>query len=165
MMLQLMANVLGARLPLLTGHSAAAQPEHGSRQAAGSIEFLYGLMPAPLVARHAGVHPERKMHGGAPSHSSIHLVVALFDEESGARVSDAGVDASGVDASVSLLGGACVRKRLQSMTITDRPSYGEFFVIGVPGLYRISFEARRPGAAGISYLELEHRVAREGSSP
>jgi hypothetical protein len=159
MNLQVMGIVLAAWLAFFMGRSLAAQPEHGTRQAAGSIEFQYGLMPAALVARHAEEHPERKMHGGAPSRSNMHLVVALFDKQRGARVSDAEVEAT-----VSLLGGGSQRKRLQPMTIADLPSYGEFFAMGVPGLYRIRFEARRPGEAGISYAEFEHRIAREGSS-
>ena len=96
---------------------------------------------------------------GAPSRSSTHLVVALFDRQSGARVADAEVEAT-----VTLLGGASVRKRLQPMAIADQPSYGQFFSMSVPGLYRIRLEARRPGAAGVAYAEFEHRVAREGPS-
>ena len=160
MKLQVMGIVFGAWLALFMSHSPAAQPEHGTRQAAGGIEFQYGLMPAALVAHHAGEHPERKMHGDPPSRSSMHLVVALFDKQGGARISDAEVEAT-----VTLLGGASVRKRLQPMTIADQPSYGEFFSMGVPGLYRIRFEAKRPGTTGIAYAEYEHRVARGGSSP
>ena len=148
-----------AWLMALACSALAAQVEHAPRRSSGDIQFEYGLMPAAVVARHAKDHPERKMHGGAPSPSSTHLVVALFDRQSGARIADAEVEAT-----LTLLGGASVRKRLEPMTIADQPSYGEFFSLGVPGLYRIRFEARRPGAPGVAYAEFEHRIGREGSS-
>jgi hypothetical protein len=159
MKIRLMGLVFGAWLAALAGLVLAAQPEHSPRQASGQIDFQYGLMPAALVARHAKEHVERKMHGGVPSPSSTHLVVALFDKQSGARISDAEVEAT-----VTLLGSTSVRKRLEPMTIADQPSYGEFFSMGVAGLYRIRFEARRPGAAGVAFAEFEHRVVREGPS-
>jgi hypothetical protein len=149
----------GAWLAAVTGIAPAAQIEHAPRRTSGDIEFHYGLMPAELVARHADDHVERKMHGGGESASDTHLVVALFDRKSGARISDAEVEAS-----VTLLGGASMRKRLERMTIADQPSYGAYFPMGVPGLYRIRFEARRAGAPGIAYAEFEHRVGREGSA-
>jgi hypothetical protein len=151
--------VYGAWLAVVASSALAAQIEHAPRRSSGDIEFQYGLMPAGLVARHIKEHPERKMHGGGGSTSSTHLVVALFDKQSGTRIADAEVEAT-----VTLLGGTSVRKRLEPMTIADQPSYGEFFSIGVPGLYRIRFEARRPGAAGVAFAEFEHRVGREGSS-
>jgi hypothetical protein len=137
----------------------AAQIEHAPGRSSGDIAFEYGLVPAAVVARHAKDHAERGMHGGAPARSSTHLVVALFDRQSGARVFDAEVEAT-----VTLLGGASERKRLQPMTIADQPSYGQFFSMGVPGVYRIRFEARRTGAAGVAFAEFEHRVRREESS-
>jgi hypothetical protein len=143
----------------LAGSALAAQIEHMPRRSSGDIQFEYGLVPAAVVARHAKDHAEREMHGGAPSRSSTHLVVALFDRQSGARVADAEAEAT-----VTLLGGASVRKRLQPMAIADQPSYGQFFSMSVPGLYRIRLEARRPGAASVAYAEFEHRVAREGPS-
>jgi hypothetical protein len=84
-------------------------------------------MPAVLVARHAKEHVERKMHGGAPSPSSTHLVVALFDKQSGARVSDAEVEAT-----VTLLGSTSARKRLKPMAIADQPSFGGILLHGRP---------------------------------
>jgi hypothetical protein len=150
---------LGAWLTLSGDYTVAVQHEHSVRQVGGGIEFQYGLMPAALVARHAENHPERKMHGGAVSRSGVHLVVALFDKQSGERVADAEVEVT-----IGLLGGASVRKRLQPMAIADQPSYGEFFAMGAPGLYRIRFEAKRPGVAGIAYAEFEHRVATKGGA-
>lgn len=149
----------GAWLAAVAGSALATQIEHAPRRSSGDIEFQYGLMPAKEVARHAEDHVERKMHGGVEPASDTHLVVALFDRHNGARISNAEVEAS-----VTLLGGASQRKRLERMTVADQLSYGGYFSMGVPGLYRIRFEARRAGAPGIAYAEFEHRVGREGSA-
>ena len=128
MKLRLVWLIYGAWLAVVTGSALATQIEHATRRTSGDIEFQYGLMPAKVVARHAKDHVERKMHGGSESSSSTHVVVALFDRKSGARISDAEVEAT-----VTLLGSASVRKRLEPMTVADQPSYGAFFSMGVPG--------------------------------
>lgn len=53
-------------------------------------------------------------------------------------------------ATVSLVGGTTVTRRLESMTIAGQPSFGGFFVIGMPDIYRLRFEARRPGVAEVA---------------
>ena len=158
-LLRSMAAGLCVLLAILAGAAAAAQLEHAARWAGGGIDFQYGLMPAEVVARHAKDHPEAKMHGGAPAKGDTHVVVALFDKQSGARIADAEVDAT-----VALLGGASIRKRLEPMAIGGLPSYGGFFSMGAPGLYRIRFEARAPAMSGTAFAEFEHRIGREAAS-
>jgi hypothetical protein len=129
---------------------AYAQPAHAVRQS-GELQFHFGVVPAELVLRHPGEHPERQMHGkGAPRGS--HLVVALFEAQAGKRVADAEVTAH-----VTLAGGPSVTKRLEPMRIAGQPSFGAYVPIGAPGVYRIRFEAKRPGAAPAT-AEFEHRV-------
>lgn len=50
----------------------------------------------------------------------------------------------------------------EPMAIANQASFGGFFPLPAPGIYRLRFEARRPGIAGISSAEFEYRVAREG---
>ena len=47
------------------------------------------------------------------------------------------------------------------MAIANQPSFGGFFPLDVPGIYRIRFEVRRPGIAEVAAAEFEHRVSLE----
>jgi len=60
-----------------------------------------------------------------------------------------------------MLGGTSVAKRLEPLVIANQPSFGGFFLLGVPGIYRIRFEVRRPGVAEVPAAEFEHRVLLE----
>ena len=142
---------------LWAGQVFAADTAHAPRQPGQNIVFHYGVVPAEVVLAHSSEHAERKVHGGAVSKGSNHLVVALFDAAKGERIADAEVTAT-----VTLLGGASVTKRLEPMAIADQPSFGRFFSMGVPGIYRRRFEARRPGTAEVAAAEFEYRVSPEG---
>ena len=142
---------------LSAGRLFAAEPAHAVRQATGRIVFHYGVVPAQVVLAHPDRHPERKMHGGAAPKGASHLVVAVFDAAKGERIADAEVTAT-----VSLLGGGSVTKRLEPMAIAGQPSFGGFFSLGMPGIYRLRFEARRPAVAQPDSAEFEYRVPPEG---
>ncbi len=85
------------------------------------------------------------------------MVVALFDAAKGERIARAEVTAT-----VSLLGGAAVTRRLEPMMIAGQPSFGGFFSLGAPGIYKLRFEARRPGVQDVASADFEHRVSPEG---
>jgi hypothetical protein len=59
-------------------------------------------------------------------------------------------------------GPALFTRRLEPMTIADQPSFGGFFSLGMPGIYRLRFEVRRPGIAQPASAEFEYRVSPEG---
>lgn len=139
------------------GQVFAAEPAHSQRRTVQDVEFHYALAPAAIVLAHPDQHPEREMHGGVPSKGASHLVLALFDAAKGQRIAEAEVMAT-----VTLLGGASVTRRLESMRIADQPSFGGFFSLGAPGIYRIRFEVRRPGSPAAASAEFEHRVSAEG---
>jgi hypothetical protein len=134
--------------------SALAQGAHGSRQNSDGLLFHYGLVPAALVLAHPDKHPEREMHGGARRGES-HVVLALFDGDR--RVSEAEVTMH-----VTLAGGPSVTRRLEPMTIAGQPGFGAFVSVGAPGIYRLRFDVRRPGHAGVASAQFEHRVSPEG---
>lgn len=143
--------VLAGVVAAFLAAAAQAQPAHAIRQSA-DLQFHYGVVPAELVLRHPEQHPERQMHGkGAPPRGS-HLVLTLFEAQSGKRVAMAEVTAH-----VTLAGGPSVTKRLEPMNIADQPSFGAFVPIGAPGIYRIRFEVKRPGAERAE-AEFEHRI-------
>lgn len=141
---------------LVAAPAFTADPGH-ALQHVQDIMFHYGVVPAEMVLAHSDRHPERAMHRGSAPRGSSHVVVALFDAERGERIADAEVSAT-----VTMLGGASVTKRLEPMAIASQPSFGAFFSMGVPGIYRLRFEARRPGVAGIASAEFEYRVSPEG---
>lgn len=122
------------------GQLLAAEPAHALRQGGREAVFHYG-----------------EMHGGAAPRGASHLVVALFDAAKGERIANADVTAS-----VTLLGGGSVTKRLEPMTIPDQPSFGGFFSLGVPGIDKLRFEARRPGTAQAAAADFEYPVSPEG---
>jgi hypothetical protein len=108
----------------------------------GGYAIYVGILPAQIVQGHPGEHPERKMHDGAPpGRNQFHVMVALFDAASGARVEDAHVSAK-----VGEPGLAPVEKRLDSMPIAGAMSYGNYFPMPAPGPYRIDLRIDRPSA-------------------
>ena len=151
--------ILGLALVLvaagLMAGAAAAQGAHASRQASGGLLFHYGLVPAEVVLAHPQSHAEREMHGGARRGES-HIVLALFDANDQTRIAQAEVTLH-----ITLAGGASTTKRLEPMTIAGQPGVGGFVSVGVPGIYKIRFDVRRPGAAGAANAEFEHRVSPE----
>ena len=135
----------------------AAQPAHGLREASGAVVFEYGWVPAARVAEHPSEHTKSKMHGRTRGQWGSHIVVALFDRASDARISDATVEVR-----ITSLGGAAVTKALEPMSIDGLPSYGGYVSWVRPGIYRSRLEARGPSITGVASGEFEHRIAREG---
>lgn len=112
-----------------------------SKTVDGLLVYI-GLMPAQLLKAHAPSHTERKMHGGVPSGKhEYHFIVAIFDAETGERITNASVSAR-----LSPLGMVGPRKPLEPMEIAGAVTYGEFFELPTSDQYVISVEIKRPGA-------------------
>ena len=62
-------------------------------QVVDGVAVYFGMIPAELVRGHPREHPEGVMHGGVPVGES-HLTVAVFDDKTGRRISDAEVTAA-----------------------------------------------------------------------
>lgn len=138
----------GALLPAM----AQAQPAHSAQQGGGLL-FHYGVVPAEVVLAHAEGHAERGMHQGKAKRGTSHIVLALFEEKSGQRLADAEVTLH-----LTLAGGRSATTKLEPMTIAGQAGYGAFVSMSVPGIYRLRFDARQPGAARSAHAEFEHRV-------
>lgn len=127
-------------LALVAVPSIAAALDLGQTKTAGGLTAYIGMMPAEIVKGHAPSHPEVQAHGGAPSGAhEYHLVVALFDAASSARIGDVKVAAR-----VSSLGLAGPRKVLEPMQIAGTITYGNYFDLPGKGPYRIDVEVERP---------------------
>lgn len=128
-------------LMLLAGITAlsvdAANPM--SRSVDG-VAIYVGVVPAAIVRGHASEHAESRMHGGAAV-GGQHVMIALFDDKSGARIADA-------DVSATVSGPKRYReeKHLEPMLVGSAPSYGNYFSLYEPGAYRIALQIRPAGA-------------------
>lgn len=122
---------------------AAAQPE-----VVDGVAVYMGVVPAEIVSEHAPQHIDPQMPWGADWR---HVMVAVFDAESGARLTGAEVTAlvSGPD-------GDSVRRRLEPMVLGSTITYGDYFRLPAPGLYRIRIGVRGPELQGAVEAEFEY---------
>jgi hypothetical protein len=126
---------------LLAAAPASANEDENYKVSEGLGVYL-GVMPAGIVKGHPESHPEATMHGGVPSgRHEYHLIIAVFDAATGARVENAKVTAT-----VSGLGHVGENSlQLESMEIAGTVTYGGF--VDLPGTdrYDIRVETSVPG--------------------
>lgn len=131
---------------------AAVQAADDYTRSADGLTAYLGVMPAEIVRGHPPGHPEQAMHGGTPKGShQYHVVAALFDSASGARISDATVTAQ-----ISGLGLAGSKAKLEPMEIAGTISYGGFFNLPGRDLYTVRLTIERPGAARAVELNFKY---------
>ncbi len=132
--------VFAALLWLIPSIDKVPAQDDLSRTAGGLTVYL-GVIPAELTKGPPSHIPEPEMHGGVPRGShEFHVVAAIFDAVSGARVSDATVTAQ-----VSGIGLAGTKKTLETMQIAGTTTYGGFFNLPGPDLYTVKLAIERPG--------------------
>jgi hypothetical protein len=107
----------------------------------GVLAYL-GVLPAAMVRGHPRSHPEATMHGGVPEgRHQYHLVFALFDAASGARIETAQVSVEVMG--LGHIGGT--RLDLEPMMIADTVTWGTFVELPGRDSYEISFNVVLPG--------------------
>lgn len=120
----------------------------------GGIELYMGVIPAEVI-RGRGSGEERSMHGGVPAGSDgYHLVIALFDQASGDRITDARVTAR-----VSVPGKAVVEIPLDPMKVADVVTYGNYVVLSDQTTNRISLQVQRVGKHPVN-LDFQYATGR-----
>lgn len=142
-------------LCLLALNPAGAAPTKAPEtfQIIDGVAIYLGVMPAQIVSGHRATQQEKRMHGGIPKgRNSVHLVVALFDDDSDQRIEDAQITAS-----VSELGVGGETKKLDTMRIADNVSYGNYFDMVGDKTYRIQLSIRLPGQAQVIKASFFHR--------
>lgn len=108
----------------------------GQSKTASGLTVYLGMMPAAIIGGHPKGHAEAQAHGGPPrGQHAYHVVLAIFDAASGARIENVKVTAR-----VSGLGLAGPRKSLEPMRIADTTTYGNYFDLPGKGPYRIDVE-------------------------
>lgn len=134
----LLAMALFTSFPL---QYAAAQ----TSQTVGGIEINYGVVRARDVAAAQDKDPamhERKRR----RRSAHHLVVALSDAKTGERITDATVVAT-----VTPLGLAPSKRKLQQMRVDGTTSYGNYFDFPASSApFRISLSITRPAHSPVT---------------
>jgi hypothetical protein len=118
------------------------------------VAVYLGVVPAEIVKGHPSGHAETTMHGGSPKgRHEYHVVAAIFDAATGARVSDATVTAQ-----ISGLALSGPTRKLESMEIAKTISYGGFFDLPGPDLYTIRLAVQRPGSQPVVLdFKYDHR--------
>jgi len=124
--------------------SSAIAEDTELHQVVDGVAIYLGVLPAEMIRGHPKAHPESQMHGGIPTERRYHLTVAIFDDTSSERITNAEVTVKVVGS-----GGSAVRKALEPMQIAGKRSYGNYF--RMPGIspYRIEIQIRRPESPGI----------------
>lgn len=111
-----------------------------ARKTVDSTTVFLGVVPAAITRTHPSDHIERQMHGGAPDRSihNIHVLVAVFDGNTGARVTNARVSAR-------LAGdrGRGWSLPLKPMTVNGAVTYGGYTSMGVDMNARIYVDVVR----------------------
>lgn len=125
------------------GPGTSALP-HNEQTVAG-VTIDLGVLPAALAQGHPMASNEPGVLSSAASQNPAahHLVVALFDAKSGARITDARIRAGVGDRSYNHE----PDQWLSAMTINGMMTYGAFFAMEGEGPWRIHLEISRPGLA------------------
>jgi hypothetical protein len=134
--------------------AALAQQSDPYHKVAGDLGVYLGVVPAAIVQGHEPGHPERSMHGGVPPGAhEYHVMVALFETATGRRVTDATVrmrvDRKGPDGKQE--------KSLEPMVIAGATTFGNYFTLGKPGLYRIEVQVQLPGSTSTKRVNFDYR--------
>ncbi|HUX64491.1 hypothetical protein [Sulfuricella sp.] len=137
----------------LAALTAAAAADTDRYQVVDGVAIYLGLMPAEMVLGHPRQFPEKEMHGGIPQGKDrYHVVIALFDDATGKRISSAQVIAT-----VSEAGSAGQRKALERMNIHNTKTYGNWFILSGHGPYRVHLEIAGIRGKGRIETEFEYK--------
>jgi len=121
------------------------------------VSIYLGVFPAEMILGHPRSHPEAEMHGGVPAgQNRYHVVVALFDNATGRRITGARVKAN-----VHEIGLSGVQKKLEPMLIAGTVSYGNYFIMPpTDNPYRIQVRIELPGVAEAIEAQFDYQHAR-----
>lgn len=118
----------------------------------GGVSVYLGIIPAEMIRSRPGEGAEARMHGGVPPGSGVyHVMVALFDRASGQRITDAVVSAQ-----VRSRRGESLDTPLDSMTVANAVTYGNYFRMPDPGSYGITVFVNRPGNPAVMEAQFRH---------
>ena len=150
--LALFVAVALAVLALVACDRAKSLPSH--TQTVDGMRIELGVIPAKDIEGHpVDTQAPGALHGGvADVTGSHHITVALFDEKSGERISNARIRAGVGDRSYNHEPGTL----LEPMQVNGTGTYGGFFRMPGSDVWRIHLEIERPGVARKSEAEFAY---------
>jgi len=150
----LRAALAGIAALLLTAAFAADSSRH---KVVHGVAIYLGVFPAEMILGHPRPHTEAEMHGGVPAgQHRYHVVVALFDNATGKRITGARVKAN-----VSEIGLSGVQKKLEPMLVAGTVSYGNYFNMpATNNPYRINVQIELPGVVDVIEAQFDYQHAR-----
>jgi hypothetical protein len=127
----------------LPGTASAQDAAANSIVVDGVLAYL-GVLPAAIIRGHPSSHSEGTMHGGVPEgRHQYHLVLALFDAATGARI-----EAARVSVKLMELGHiGKTRLNLEPMLIAGTVTWGAFAELPSRQALELSFDVILPGRA------------------
>lgn len=147
--------VAAISIATLLGTSAFAT-DTATHKVVHGVAIYLGVLPAEMILGHPKPHPEAEMHGGVPAgQHQQHVVVALFDNATGKRLSGAKVSAW-----VHEINLAGTRKKLEPMLIAGTISYGNYFNMATSNPYRVNVRIELPGVADAIEAQFDYQHAR-----
>jgi hypothetical protein len=132
---------LGLVVAMMVSIGGAWADDDNFQKSDGLAVYL-GMIPAQVVRGHSPSHTEGTMHGGAGTgpHQQ-HIVVAVFDAKTNARIENARVTAT-----IEGLGHVGQQTvELEPMTIADTVTYGAFVTLAGNDRYEMTVEIIVPG--------------------
>ncbi len=118
-------------------------PSQAQSQVVAGLKFDYGVVPGASVNEHPSDHPERTMHQGPPAAPySFHVVLALFDAKSGARIKDADVS---LELSGPGHGVGRVIIPLEPMAQVADTTFGGYVSLPASAKHRLTFDVAHAG--------------------
>jgi len=131
---------------------AIASDVSDSFQVVDGVAIYLGVSPAQILQGYTREKPESRMHKGVPSQAHRdHVIVALFDDATGQRIEDAKVTGN-----VMELGLGSEQKELESMTIADTVTYGNYFRMPGNDTYHIKLWIRLPDRSEVVEARFTH---------
>ena len=149
-----MIEMCGLAALLITTSVRSGSAEETNSRVVDNVHIYLGIMPAAIMARtHPTTHTEGAMHSGVRSRADqYHILIALFNETTGERISNATVRARVAEVG---LGGE--EKPLEPMKINDTTTYGNYFTMKGTGVSRINVVVRMPGAPREINVTFQHK--------
>ena len=139
---------------LLVAPVVSASAEDTNSRMVDNVRIYLGIIPTAIVSRtHPATHSEAVMHGGVRSSGDqYHVLIALFNETTGDRISNATVRAR-----VAEVGLSGEEKPLEPMKINETTTYGNYFTMQGAGVSRINVVVRIPGASREINVTFQHK--------
>jgi len=136
---------------MFTSNLATANDSERHKTVDG-MSVYFGIVLAQLIHGHGNMHSATDNRDGDYTY---HILIALFDNKSGKRITDAKIKAT-----VTPLGMKGKSRKLEPMH-GDLVSYGNYFTMPEATPYRISVEIQRIDKGTISIAEFTFKQARD----